>query len=153
MKFRTDWIRQGTFSGLIFPDLLLLTIETDFKTTYNGSYRNLVAHTVSAYGRHITVPLKKPLEYLRAFNFLWTRRDSNPRPNMVQDTLSTCLSAIQLSGKGRLAAHLYRSPYVLFLVRLSHLSQTSFVFRCPYCRFNKTEHRRDKSYANSKLGS
>ncbi len=32
-------------------------------------------------------------------------------------------------------------------------NQTSFVFRCPNCRSNETENRRDKSYANSKLGS
>ena len=31
--------------------------------------------------------------------------------------------------------------------------QASFIFRCPGCRSNETENRRDKGYANSKLGS
>jgi hypothetical protein len=42
---------------------------------------------------------------------------------------------------------------VLYLVPLSHPNGTSFIFRCPGCRSDETENRRDKGYANSKLGS
>ena len=42
---------------------------------------------------------------------------------------------------------------MLYLARLSHPKQASFIFRCPGCRSNETEHRRDKGYSNSKLGS
>ena len=42
---------------------------------------------------------------------------------------------------------------MLVLTRLSHHQRASFIFRCPGCRPDETENRRDKGYANSKLGS
>src|SRR5690606_27047406 len=48
------------------------------------------------------IATKKTSRYKQEASFvLWSRRDSNPRPEMVQYTLSTCLAALSLSGKGR----------------------------------------------------
>jgi len=95
---------------------------------------------------------QKSTHYRMLFLVSWSRRDSNPRPNIVRCTLSTCLVSLCLSGERKVG----NTPVPISVVAgsrrcLATSHRPDLWFDAPDAQ-QQISAKRDKGYARSNLG-